>query len=159
MDSTHPTRLTHRIAALSVISNRYSWLRVLVFLGGVVGVSVAYFAVGAWLFWLVLALWMVLFVGVVALHRRVERAVTRLTLLRTFHATQAARAAVAWDDLPPARFVTPRFDHPFEGDLDLVGPHSLHRLLDLTVSPGGSERLRAWLTTRRRPDVALPARR
>ena len=158
MTTLRPTRLNHRIDALSSVSNRYSWLRVLVFVGGVVGVSVAYFAVGAWLFWLVLALWIVLFVGVVALHRRVERAITRATLLRTFHATQAARAAVAWDDLPPARFVTPRFDHPFEGDLDLVGPHSVHRLLDLAVSPGGSERLRAWLTAPH-PDADAIAQR
>ena len=63
-----------------------------------------------------------------------------------------------WSALPPARVTGPRAGHPFEGDLDLVGERSLHRLMDTTVSEGGSVRLRDWLgaTT---PDLADIRRR
>ncbi len=56
-----------------------------------------------------------------------------------------ARLALDWPHLPPPLFTTPRADHPLERDLDLVGPHSLHHLIDTTVSHEGGARLRDWL--------------
>jgi len=55
-----------------------------------------------------------------------------------------ARVKFDWSQLPFRRFShTP--DHPFVADLDILGQHSLHQLLDSATSIGGSNRLRDWL--------------
>ncbi len=151
-------RLGRRLDEMGRVNNRYSWARVIVFLGGLVISAAGFFVVGASLFWPLLAISVALFAGVIYFHRRLERSMSSFELARVFHAAQSARAQVDWSALPPARVTGPRAGHPFEGDLDLVGERSLHRLMDTTVSEGGSVRLRDWLgaTT---PDLADIRRR
>jgi hypothetical protein len=149
----HASRLERRLAAVQRISTRYSWARLIAFLGGV-GVSlITFFAVGQWLFWPVLIAAIVIFAILVHLHQRVEAGVQRFSRLRELIHHQIARSTVDWAELPAARATDIRPGHPFEGDLDLVGPHSLHRLLDLAAAAQGSARLRAWLT-QETPDLA-----
>ncbi len=138
-------RLDRSLAAMNGVNNRYSWARAIVFLGGLVISATGFFVVGAGLFWLLLGVAVALFAGVIYFHRRLERSMRSFTLAREYHRIQAARVQVAWSELPPTREVAPRSGHPFEGDLDLVGERSLHRLMDTTVFDGGSLRLRDWL--------------
>ena len=42
---------------------------------------------------------------------------------------QMARMRLAWHEIPAAFEAAPRYEHPFEADVDLVGPRSLHRCL------------------------------
>jgi hypothetical protein len=56
-----------------------------------------------------------------------------------------ARARLDWDQIPAGATIRPRPEHPFEADLDLVGPRSLHLLLDTAATYEGSRRLRDWL--------------
>ena len=140
-------RLDRQISDLQQISDRFTWARLLVFaIGGLLTV-IAFFTVGPYLFWPLLVISSVLFIVVVQRHRSIERSQQRFEQMRAFKQSQLARANVEWNGLPPARLTQPRYDHPFEGDLDLVGEHSLHHLLDTTVSTGGCQRLRSWLGT------------
>lgn len=79
-----------------------------------------------------------LFGLVVVLHQRVEESLQRFTQLHRFTRRQIASATVNWDELPLARLNDPRYEHPFEADLDLVGDRSLHRLIDTAASLRGS---------------------
>ncbi|MCB0126707.1 MAG: hypothetical protein KDE58_30825, partial [Caldilineaceae bacterium] len=45
-------------------------------------------------------------------------------------------------------------EHPFAADLDLLGPRSLHRLLDSAATQPGQLRLFSWLTAQAVPPVA-----
>src|SRR5690606_10964915 len=68
--------------------------------------------------------------------------------------THLARLNLAWDALPPALpWLDGLPDHPFVHDLDLLGPRSLHRLLDTAVTEEGSRRLQSWLLETN-PDLA-----
>jgi len=49
-----------------------------------------------------------------------------------------------WEGIPTASPLQVDPVHPFAADLDIVGPRSLHRLIDTTTSRGGSQRLAAW---------------
>jgi len=98
------------------------------------------------------------FIAVVVAHDRVEDALRRYTLLDQFASTQLARLDLAWPRLPPERAGAPPRDHPFAGDLDLVGERSLHRLLDIAVTRQGGELLRDWLLAAT-PDEASIRRR
>lgn len=139
-------RLERRVAGLQRRSDGYSWLRVGFFLGGILGGGAAWFGAGALWFWLTLLLFTVLFWGTVAFHRQVEGSLARHAGWLALKREQQARMTLNWEQLPAPAPFEPRPDHPFESDLDLLGPASLHRLLDRSVSTGGSERLRAWLT-------------
>ena len=80
---TKPTRLTanqrqidrldRRLDEMGRVNNRYSWARVIVFLGGLVISAAGFFVVGAALFWPLLAISVALFAGVIYFHRRLER--------------------------------------------------------------------------------------
>lgn len=85
------------------------------------------------------------FVALVAWHRQVDTAVTRLQFWLAIKQTHLARMDLDWEALPPPLPRPERLEHPFALDLDLLGPRSLHQLLDTAVSQEGSERLRDWL--------------
>src|SRR5262249_43827101 len=80
---------------------------------------------------------------------------TRNSLLIDIKQVQIARIQLQWECLPGTdQTRLPDANHPFEGDLDITGERSLHRLLDCAVTREGSERLRSWLLSPR-PDPQL----
>ncbi|MDQ4076541.1 MAG: hypothetical protein M3220_09890 [Chloroflexota bacterium] len=138
-------RLNRRLVRLNALSDRYSWLRLMLFVVGA-GVSVMlFFWQGAFFFLLGFLPFALLFGVVVARHRRVEQSIVRHGIWRRLKVAQVARMRLDWAAVPETA-LHPRAEHPFEADFDLVGERSLHRLIDTTVSLEGSERLRAWLT-------------
>ncbi len=140
-------RLSRRAAALERTSDRLSSLR-LTFAGlGFGGAIAAFFATQS------LALTTALFIGgwggfimAVLAHRRVDRALTAFRLLREVKLTHLARMGLDWPSLPAPLPTTPDPDHPYEIDLDISGPRSLHHLIDTAVTVEGSARLRDWFT-------------
>ena len=139
-------RLQAQIDLRNSRGNRYSWARALVFLLGTL-LSIVLFYLGfVWSSALCFLLSMIGFGRLVVLHRRVEESRQRFRFLQMVTVGYMARVQRDWAALPSATQNDPGYEHPFEADLDLVGPYSLHRLLDTTVTQGGSDSLRAWLT-------------
>lgn len=140
-------RLQRRLEQLQHKSQRYSWIRVGIFVGGPALSGIALFQVGDWLFWSGLVVTALVFGLIVRCHQQVERSIARHTTWQAIKTTQIARMQLDWSHLPPPFIQQPRYDHPFEADLDIVGPRSLHHLIDTSSSRAGSLRLRDWLTT------------
>ncbi|MCB0196984.1 MAG: hypothetical protein KDJ65_33865, partial [Anaerolineae bacterium] len=122
------------------------WLRAVVFFTGLLASGAVFFFYGPWLFAVSLIVSTVLFSLAVYAHQRIEQAVTRHRSWRDIKRTHIARMQLDWANIPYLSQRQPRFEHPFEADLDLLGERSVHQLLDTTVSLEGSQRLRAWLT-------------
>ncbi len=78
-------------------------------------------------------------------YRRIARAVSVYRLWEAIKADRLARMDLDWSRIPVRLSEEAEPGHPFAADLDLVGPHSLHALLDTAVSREGSRRLRRWL--------------
>jgi hypothetical protein len=138
-------RVEFRLDALNRVSSRYSWARLITFVTGAI-VSVILAVKGGWwpgAVWIVL--WLSVFSALARWHNRVKDGITRHNRWRAIKTEHLARMALGWSALPPALFSTARPDHPLELDLDLVGSHGLHRLLDTCVTREGSDRLRDWL--------------
>jgi hypothetical protein len=57
-----------------------------------------------------------------------------------------------WDAIPEPDVGSVPGNHPFANDLNIVGRHSLHQLIDTAIYPGGSQALLRWLT-RPEPDT------
>jgi ABC-type multidrug transport system fused ATPase/permease subunit len=89
---------------------------------------------------------LVIFVGLVVWHRRLRRAATRLQLAHLQKQQHLARMSLQWDSLPNPQPFAAQPNHPYETDLDIIGPESLHHLLNTAVTERGGDLLRAWLT-------------
>ncbi|GHO44934.1 MutS family DNA mismatch repair protein [Ktedonospora formicarum] len=150
-------RVQRRIKMLDTRSNRYSWLRVFVFFGGLALSLVA----GFLLWWLGVVLGVVTLVafGVAAFfHSRIDKSLARHKAWLLIKSTHIARANLDWEHIPPPAPGSGLDDHPFEFDLDITGKYSLHRILDVSYSREGSELLRDWLLAME-PDLeAIQAR-
>jgi hypothetical protein len=85
------------------------------------------------------------FVTALVWHRRVG---ARRSLV--FARSEVRHRAIAsrardWDALPEPRRVQVDDDHPYAGDLDLVGRASIQQLIDTTQTPAGQRALIEWL--------------
>lgn len=141
----HIRRLEERQAVLDALDQRYVLLRVGVVLGGLASVLAAATAGASGLAWGLLGGAAAVFTLLVWLHWRVDRSQLNLRLAKTLALTQRARLRLDWGGIPPAPSIVVDPTHPFASDLNLLGEHSLHQLLDTTASVGGSERLAQWL--------------
>ena len=138
-------RLQERLDVLHQRSDRLSRWRLLLFAGALLLGAIAFLNWGP-VVWLVsTAVLLIPFFVIVYVHKGIETSVTRLNLWQQLKQTQIARMTLAWDGLPAAKTYAVPPDHSFAIDIDLVGEHSLHRLLDTAVSREGSERLHNWL--------------
>jgi ABC-type multidrug transport system fused ATPase/permease subunit len=134
----------HR-ALLDRRSNRYSWVRVTIFFGGLL-ISVAAGFLASWWIGVVLACAALLaFAIVVHFHGKIERSLNRHTLWLHIKTTHVARMRLDWRHIPDAPAFQPQANHPFEIDLDISGPRSIHQVLNTAVSHEGSQRLHDWL--------------
>src|SRR5512142_1658078 len=115
-------RLDRRIRTWQVLSNRISWIRVAIALGGI--------AVGFWTGtrvyepagWSIIVITFLLFMVVAWHHGRVERWIGIFRLSRDLKFDQIARMNLHWEQLPaPLDVHVPR---SLALDLDLTGPRS-----------------------------------
>jgi hypothetical protein len=138
-------RLQVRLARLEKVSYRASSVRLAIFAIGVVAAGAVFFFGEVRFFWVPLLLAIVPFGLLVRYHRRVERSIAAHKEWSQIKVGQVARMELDWERLPAS---DTRPEQAIELDLDLVGRHSLHRLIDTAVSRGGSLRLRKWLAAR-----------
>jgi hypothetical protein len=126
-------------------TERYTWARLGAFVGGLVVSIAAFYLGGPPLFFVALIVAAGVFLGITLQHRRLSDAVARFTIWQRYTLVQQARIKLDWSHIPaPTMAADP--SHPFEGDLDLTGERSIHRLLDTCLSRGGNQRLHTWLT-------------
>lgn len=147
-------RLETRVQTGQQQINQIASARLVLFLLAALVSSVLFFQAGATVWAAITPLLFVPFFLLVVWHRRLETAVNRTRLYCQQKQTHLARLNLAWDALPPALpWLDGSPDHPFVHDLDLLGPRSLHQLLDTAVTEEGSRRLQSWLLETN-PDLA-----
>jgi hypothetical protein len=151
-------RVQQRETALQEVSSRFTWARLIAFIGGGGLTVLVLVLAGIWAWLAATVVWLVGFAALTRAHGRVNRTIARYAAWRAIKAAHIARMNLDWEHIPSARAILPRDDRPVERDLDLVGEHSLYRLLDTAASRDGSQRLRDWLSTDT-PDPARIARR
>jgi energy-coupling factor transporter ATP-binding protein EcfA2 len=121
-------------------------------------VAVAAAAWGLWgrvaVGWALAGFLLGVFVVLAIYHARLERQRARLVTLRAIQEEALARLDRRWSDLPISWVPEVPPDHPYAGDLDIVGRASLFQLLDTTATPMGRENLADWLLTLADPVVA-----
>ncbi|MCO5193720.1 MAG: hypothetical protein M9930_10630 [Anaerolineae bacterium] len=149
-------RVATQLEKLEHTSRIFHRVRLSVFFVGVALAVIAFFQVGIVAFWLLILATVVAFSTIVYFHRTLLRQIDRYRGWQRIKSTHLARMTLDWDGISAEMPI--RDPLPLETDLDLVGVHSLHRLLDTTVTTSGSERLRAWLTAPRPDPDRIAAR-
>jgi hypothetical protein len=153
--SRHQHRLDTQLQKLLILDQRFFLLRVGTLLGGgFLAFLLLFWGPGRSGLW-VSAAALVAFVFVVYLHRRVDRAKMYFQTAFSQVSIQMARMSLDWDGIPespPLSLQGLSYDngiskaaHPFWSDLDLTGERSIHQLVDIATSLGGSQRLASWL--------------
>ena len=151
-------KLDKRLARLRVIYNRYTNFRLALFIAGGVVAAALFLSLGPTAAIVAAVIFAALFVAVVYYHNQVEQAIARYEIWLAIKRAHIARIERDWANLPETLPVPPPLDHSFATDLDLIGPRSLHHLLDTTTSREASERLRQWLLDNN-PDLDVIGRR
>lgn len=142
-------RLEYQLKALQARSDQLSSYRVLTFGGGAaIALALAIF-VNVTVAALAALMGIAAFGVTVHRHRRVMVALMRHRYTLHHKQTQLARLHLDWERLvtlrpPPTPIPLPP-NHPFGSDLDVIGPRSLHELIDICTTVEGRERLAAWL--------------
>ncbi len=139
-------RLEQRIHTLQRVSNRVSWVRVGIVVAGLLGAVALGYWVNTDVGWLAFAVTWVVYTLAAIYHRRIERWIQTYTIAGDIKADRIARLTLGWDRLPPPAPIDRQTAGPLALDLDLTGEHSLHRLLDTTISRQGSQLLAAWIS-------------
>jgi hypothetical protein len=141
----HIARLEKRLAGMGQLNERFFWARLGTLLAGGLGVFFGFFFGPTRLGWPILGVSVAVFAAIVFWHRRLDRNIARFNLSREYQLNQVARIQLDWERIPLPSAGEINYQHPFGADLNLTGPRSLQHLLDLSVSQGGSRRLRSWL--------------
>lgn len=160
-----PSRRLTRLVALADrrlaegrrLSAQYSRWRLLLFLTAAVA-AVTAFKLG----WFILgnsvvAAFVMLFIIVATYHNRLETRMHRWRVWRELKRTHLVRTQLDWAALHTRLHEAPP-DHPYARDLDLIGPHSLLRLIDTTVSSNGRQRLTSWFLQQPRAEASWASR-
>ena len=147
----HIRRITQGIERLEAKRERFAKHRALILF---IGVALTY-----WAGWLSLALAILLVTIEASYYAYIGKILRRHTLWREIKATHLARMQLDWEQIPEPPQVPLDEEHPFEVDLNISGPNSLHHLIDTAVSHGGSWRLREWFLQTRPEIERIKARR
>jgi hypothetical protein len=145
-------RFETRGGELQSWNDRLARIRLAVFLSALAVSVFLFFTFGPMVWFWGSLLLSIPFIVTVRFHREIESAQGKLHIWLQIQRAHLARIRLDWEQIPPTLSVPDRFVHPFARDLDLLGPRSLHQLLDTTTTEEGSRLLRQWLL-REKPDV------
>jgi len=144
-------RVKRRLIWLRGRSNRYAWLRLGIFVVGVVA-TIAAFGTAGWPLGLaVIVVGFVVFNVVAYFHRQIDNSIARHEIWLEIKTAHIARIKLDWERIPVGLSPSQLAQVPgarateIENDLDLTGPRSVHHLLNTATSADGSQRLRRWL--------------
>lgn len=155
---TQINRLTTMLTRLEAESQRLSTLRLILISVGLGASLLAARFASPTIAWSILLIVLMIFGGIVSVHRRLRQGIRRFIIWRTIKREQVARMTVDWDGLQKAASIPNSERTALEVDFDLVGERSLHRLMDTTVSAESSQRLRSWLNAGRADSAEITRR-
>ncbi len=92
-----------------------------------------------------IALVTIVFIVTANRHSRTLGSLRRFQVWFGLYSEKQARLCRDWDSLPAAFDGLVSKDHPFGTDLQILGPRSVHHLVDIAVTREGRQRLADWL--------------
>ncbi|MDX1636427.1 MAG: hypothetical protein R3281_00565 [Balneolaceae bacterium] len=151
-------RIDTRITRCEELDKQISRYRLLVFAIGIVALYLAAHTGRAIVTVSVLFVSAGIFFWLVNRHKTVENHKKQFRFWKKIRSDHLARMNLDWSGIPDSEISSSSEDHPFAEDLNITGRHSLLRLVDTSIYPGGSDRLKSWLLENN-PDIEQVKRR
>jgi len=152
------SRLKRRAGQLEELDRKYWTARRVIFVAGIVLAFAFCSLSGRLAGWVLAGVFIALFLGVAFYHAKVRFSIAKNGLMMDIKQVQMARIHLEWDKIPSTDYSPLERQHAFETDLDITGTRSLLRLVDTSITRGGSERLVSWLLSAK-PDRAIIKKR
>lgn len=150
--SSQINRLKQRIAGLEATSKKLSTARLLTFLIGTTLIFVFASLDNTLLFTLSIVLTILAFGYLVYQHRKVEKTIERFRIWKDIRQSHLSRMNLEWEHIPEKNYNISRNQHAYATDLNIVGKHSLHQLIDTSIFEQSSNQLLSWFLDNN-PDV------
>lgn len=151
-------RIESRLEILKAWDSRISRYRLGTFAGGIVALYLAAQTGRPMIAILVLVAFLGFFIWLVSRHQKVEKQQQQFTIWKNIRNTHLARMNLEWEQIPETTAAHTEENHPYAGDLNITGQHSLLRLIDTAIYSGGSDQLKKWFLNNT-PDTDRIARR
>lgn len=141
-------RLDKKLSDLEKLSNRFSMARLGVFLGGLLLIYLAGSLGPEWLFWVIIAAFILGFGRLMNAHKKVDRTKQKLSIWKAIRQRHLARLDLDWPNIPEKNPTEDYANHPFANDLDLTGKHSMLQLMDTSNYQSSTDCLAKFLLNR-----------
>ncbi len=132
------------IRELKIRSRRFSFYRLGIAIAGMILIIMALYFGNEILSGMAIFTFLVVFNIASYFHRRIARKIHDHTMYRDLKLQHIDRYHLNWKNIPHTE-IRPFNQHPFDGDLDITGEYSLHRLMDTSTSRLGGRILSDWL--------------
>ena len=139
------SRLDRTTTRLKSRSRLFSRIRLGLVVGGT-ALSVCFYQLDQStlsLFFLLLTL--ASFIILAVYHEKTHVSLQKHELWKDIKSNHIYRMRLDWESLPPPQSIPMIKDHPFQNDLNLSGPRSIHHLVNTAITSKGGERLASWL--------------
>tara|TARA_R110000868_G_scaffold304437_9_gene565107 strand:+ start:17346 stop:19172 length:1827 start_codon:yes stop_codon:yes gene_type:complete len=140
----HIDRIEALIEKRKKLNNLYSKIRFGYFVIALLAIYNTYELFPDWAYLFSFIAWVAGFLVLIDRHRKVYHSQERFEHLRNIKKDHIARIDLNWENIKYNPTEVNIKNHPFAGDLDIVGKHSLHHLIDTSIYPASSNLLLDW---------------
>ncbi|MBO6524795.1 MAG: hypothetical protein JJ971_13270 [Balneolaceae bacterium] len=140
----HIARIERIIEQRQKRSDLFSKVRFSYFLTALFGVYFTYGLLPDVIYLISLIVWVAGFLVLIDRHRSVYQSQEKVEHLRDIKKEHIARMDLDWDSIKYQPIDKETKNHPFANDLDILGKHSLHHLIDTSIYKASAEKLTEW---------------
>lgn len=140
----HILKIERVIEKRKKLNEQYSKIRLAYFFAAVTGIYLSYGVLPDGVYLLSLIAWIGGFIVLIDRHRRVYQSLEKFEHLRDIKKEHIARIELDWQNIGYRPVLVDTKNHPFANDLDILGKHSLHHLIDTSIYEASAQKLTEW---------------
>ncbi len=139
-------RFQKRLNELESKSRNLGSIKAGILLTGIIAFFISFFYLSTLAVIIITAFYLICLGILTMFHNEIDNGLKRHRIWIGIKRTNLARIKIDWQNLPLRRNERANTHHPFEFDLNISGEHSVHRLIDSSLTKEGSLKLLKWLT-------------
>lgn len=140
----HIARIEYVISKRDTLNDNYTKARLIYFILAIIGIYFGYNVFHDWVYLFSIIGWIGGFLFLIDRHKKVDDSKKRFEYLRDIKKEHIARIELDWKNIEYRPVEVEIKNHPFAGDLDILGKHSLYHLVDTSIYQESASRLINW---------------
>ena len=141
-------RFKKRLTKLEKKSRNLGTVKAIILLSAIIIFLISFFYLTALPVIIIVTLFLLTFGILTKFHNEIDNGIKKQKIWIDIKSTNLSKINIDWVNLPYEKTAKQNKSHPFEFDLNISGEHSIHRLIDSSVTVEGSYKLLEWLTAK-----------